>query len=322
MAKGTLRFSIPDESVPAEQRSFYATPQNKDFVAKEVQLHDFRSSEDVVQGAKGLDVQGFTYLKHKTKITGPDHLCEGRNVDDIYLPEIEQFMKEVTGAKEVIAWSGVVRRKLATHQDNNPTVQHKKGGDMDKMIDSMPRDTPLIIGRDADRKLEPIRNVHIDFSNQGLRNTVRHCRHDFRKAGKAALDAEDAGSKNVPRYACYSVWRPLITVKRDPLAVCDWRTVDQDGIYDADYRNPADNEEGEFMNIIRIILPPKDDRQKWYYYSNQTPDDVLIIKVGDTASDVDPTIASGSPHGSPIMFGVEDGDEPRQSIEVRVIAFW
>lgn len=142
MAKGILRFGIPDESVPAEERSLFASPQNKDFVAKEVQLHDFRSSEAVVQGPQGLDVQGFTYLKHKFKTAGPDQL-EGSNVHDIYLPEIEQFMKEVTGAKEVIAWSGVVRSKLPTHQDTNPTVQHKKGGEMDKMIDSLPRDKPI-----------------------------------------------------------------------------------------------------------------------------------------------------------------------------------
>ncbi|KAF2166411.1 hypothetical protein M409DRAFT_23051 [Zasmidium cellare ATCC 36951] len=322
MTRGVLRFSIPDESIPAEERSLFATPQNKDFVPKEVELHDFCESSDVVQGPEGLHVQGFTYLRHKSKIIGSDQLFEGRNLDDIYLPEVERLMREVTGAKEVIVWSGVVRRKLPTHQENNPTVQHRKGGDLDKMIDSMPRDVPFIAGRDINRSVEPLRNVHIDFSNKGLRDTVRYCRHDFRKAGKAALDAEDAGSKNVPRYAAYSVWRPLVTVKRDPLAACDWRTVDQDGLYDADYRNPADNEKGEFMNNIRIFLPPKDDRQRWYYFSDQTPDDVLILKVGDTASDVDPEIASGCPHGSPMMLGTEGVEDPRQSIEVRVIAFW
>lgn len=141
MAKGTLRFGIPDESVPAEERALFAIPQNKDFVPKEVELHDFRTSPDVVQGPKGLDVQGFTYVKHKSNIIGTDQLFEGRNIDEVYLPEVEQLMKEVTGAREVVVWNGVTRRKLPAHQDNNPTVQHKKGGELDKTMDKMPRDS-------------------------------------------------------------------------------------------------------------------------------------------------------------------------------------
>lgn len=114
----------------------------------------------------------------------------------------------------------------------------------------------------------------------------------------------------------------MVTVKRDPLAACDWRTVDQvNGLHDAEYRNVADNEKGEFMNTVRIVLPPKDDRQKWYYFSDQSPEDVLILKIGDTASDTS-DIASGSPHGSPMLLGTEGLKEPRQSIEIRVIAFW
>lgn len=198
-------------------------------------------------------------------------------------------------------------------------------------------------GKDPESSIEPVRNVHIDLSNKGLRDTVRYIRRDITEAGKEALEAEDVGSNEVPRYAAYSVWvsshyqwknkskvlispvkRPLSTVKRDPLAACDWRTVDKiNGLYDAEYRNPAENEKGEFMNTIRIILPPKEPiEQKWYYYSDQSPEDVLILKIGDTASDKNPEIASGSPHGSPMLLGTEGLKEPRQSIEVRVIAFW
>lgn len=94
-------------------------------------------------------------------------------------------------------------------------------------------------------------------------------------------------------------------------------------LYDAEYRNPADNEQGEFMNIVRMLLPPELPlKQKWYYCPDQTPDDVLILKIGDTASDKDPSIACGAPHASPRVKEMDDVDQPRESIEIRVLAFW
>lgn len=143
MTKGILRFSIPDESVPAEERSFFATPQNKEFVPKEVELHDFRTSTDVTKGPAGLDVQGFTWLKHHSKIVGSDDFFDGNNIEDIYFQEVSDMMKEVTGAKKVLVWSGVTRRKLPVHQDSKPKVQHRKGGEMDQIFDKMRRDIPF-----------------------------------------------------------------------------------------------------------------------------------------------------------------------------------
>lgn len=72
-----------------------------------------------------------------------------------------------------------------------------------------------------------------------------------------------------------------------------------------------------------MILPPKDaSKQKWYWMPEQTPDDVLIIKIGDTQSEVENGIAGDIPHVSPVVNGVEDVQEARTSIEVRVLAFW
>lgn len=55
--------------------------------------------------------------------------------------------------------------------------------------------------------------------------------------------------------------RPLETMPRDPLAAFDWRTVDQRELYDTEYRDPADNEKSEFMNTVRMVLPPQNPAQ-------------------------------------------------------------
>ena len=63
------------------------------------------------------------------------------------------------------------------------------------------------------------------------------------------IDAEDAQNRGehvkVPRYAAYSVWRPLRKVQRDPLAVCDYRSIDKDELIKWQYRAISEQNESE-----------------------------------------------------------------------------
>ena len=166
--------------------------------------------------------------------------------------------------------------------------------------------------------------AHIDYSLTGLKDSVRYCRKDIKAAGQEALDAEDANAAEVPRYASYSVWRPIKVVKRDPLAVCDWRSLDASkDLTRINYRVLSGiNESGEYMMDGWLVAPPEQPVQhKWYWMPEQTPEEVLILKFADTAAEKDASIAGGCGHVSPVVEGMEDGD-PRNSIEVRVFAFW
>ena len=175
--------------------------------------------------------------------------------------------------------------------------------------------------------LEPARPIHVDYTSTGLRRTARECRRDIAEMAKEALAAEDAHAKGedvtVPRYAAYSVWRPVKTVKRDPLAVCDYRTLDKSELVRDEYRAISEgNPDGEYMMEYWAVLPPKDPSKVQYYWMpEQNPDEVLILKFADTAADTDSNIAMCCAHGSPAIPGTED-EEPRRSIECRVLAFW
>jgi hypothetical protein len=61
--------------------------------------------------------KGFTWLRHDSKLIECDHLFDGRNIEEIYLPEVEQLIQDMIGAKRVVAWNGVTRRKMPYHQD-------------------------------------------------------------------------------------------------------------------------------------------------------------------------------------------------------------
>lgn len=173
-----------------------------------------------------------------------------------------------------------------------------------------------------DAGLEPARFAHCDYTLTGLKRTARYCRKDITAAAQEALDAEDNNTEP-KRYAAYSVWRPIKPVKRDPLAVADWRTTDVDTFEPIEYRATSNVlESGEYM-LEQLTQTPKakDSGQRWYCKPNQDPDDVLILKFADTASEREPKIAGGCAHCSPMLHGV-DNEEPRMSVEARVMAFW
>lgn len=89
------------------------------------------------------------------------------------------------------------------------------------------------------------------------------------------------------------------------------------------YRNPSSiNASGDFIMTAYNAKPPEEPvRQKWYWMPQQTQDEVLVIKFADTGSEHNSNIAAHCAHGSPLLPGTEE-ESPRESVEVRVLAFW
>ncbi len=152
-------------------------------------------------------------------------------------------------------------------------------------------------------------------------DTVRYCRGDMASAGADAIKAIDAGERP-PRVAAYSVWRPLKPVTRDPVAVLDWKSpgdITKD-LHAFDYR--AVGYKGDYLLEAYMMSKPKNqDDHEWYFVPEQKPHEVLMFKFADTESQYDSEVAGACGHGSPFIVGTED-EEPRESIEARVLAFW
>ncbi|KAF7188080.1 Gibberellin cluster GA4 desaturase [Pseudocercospora fuligena] len=329
--KGFIRFTVPDNSIPPEERGLFGIPGNKLVKEEEIDVIDYRNAtdENVVKEPQGLDVQGFTYVEHFSSLIEGDKWfeLEGEEFEKVYFEEVKELICKVTGASRAVVNNSGFRRKPVALQ-NDPNWVHMKGTELDKMLCALPRDRALLAGHGSvDSSLEPLRGAHIDYSQKGLRDTARYCRKDIYAAAKKALDAEDrlaAGEQvKVPRYAAYSVWRPTKTVKRDGLAVSDWRCLDESEIEPFSYRSPSNvTESGEFFREGSMLLPPKKpEQQKWYTMTGQQPHEVLILKLGDTAADADPGIAKAAAHCAPRIEGQEN-EEARSSVECRVLVFW
>ncbi|CAG8069228.1 unnamed protein product [Penicillium salamii] len=114
-----------------------------------------------------------------------------------------------------------------------------------------------------------------------------------------------------PRSKPRSVWRPYDHIVEDfPLAVCD----------------PASMNENEFVRCDQImrtyigetIFPLYNSTDKWYFLSNHSPDELLLLKIYDSASDVK---ANCCPHSSFQLNNVSASARPRKSVEVRALVF-
>ena len=127
------------------------------------------------------------------------------------------------------------------------------------------------------------------------------------------------GAYDGRRYAFYSVWRPLKKVLRDPLALCDPRSIDRERDL-VEHVNKQRGALGDYVAGLHMLSGKQAKSQKWYWISEQTEDEVYVIQFYDSHAEKEGRPV-GVPHGSPEVQGL-DGAEVRESVEVRCLALW
>ncbi|KAJ0166956.1 hypothetical protein CTA2_5001 [Colletotrichum tanaceti] len=152
----------------------------------------------------------------------------------------------------------------------------------------------------------PAMFVHVDQSYEGA---------------EAVLDrlpeAETLRAKTKNRWGIINIWHPLKLVRREALAVCDARSVDESDLRPVTTRivlGTPPNATSRDNEQWHAVASP---RHAWFYASDMTPDEALLIKIFDTKLD---GRARRVPH-SAIQTPKDDGP-PRESIEMRCLVFW
>ncbi|GIJ87057.1 hypothetical protein Asppvi_005959 [Aspergillus pseudoviridinutans] len=147
----------------------------------------------------------------------------------------------------------------------------------------------------------PAHSVHTDFTVAGA---LRHLENEV-------SDPERVKQLLSGRVMIINVWRPLKTVQRDPLAVCDWQST-----------NPQQD-----IVPYRLVLPQgwnelskvrHNEDHRWYYLSQQQRDEPLVFKQfdSDRLEEGGFTLA----HSAFELPSIMD-HEPRQSIETKMFVF-
>jgi hypothetical protein len=154
------------------------------------------------------------------------------------------------------------------------------------------------------------------------------------------LPEEEVEKRMKKRWAIMNIWAPIDKpVKKDPLAFCDFRTVDEN-----DFRTVVANlpppGAGEYGNVSKNLAhKPRAEyssngeraaryevtnmaynkNQRWYYASDMTPEEAWVFKIFDSKND---GRARCAVHSSFPLKDQSDHGDPRTSIEIRCFVFW
>lgn len=333
-------------------------------------LYDLRplptlSQLPTVKDQAQLSTHNFTALTHPSALhSAPYSYTSWRDpklLEQIYVPETEEIVKHITGARTVITEALLLRSvlwteedALATHAGHGTTGQENGTIEVEGQEESSDPDAasagfPQFIGFNASTGgASPAPKVHQDYTPAGARIHIRKYHPALAAAAEEIIAAEDTllsqglsprganSSDSPPRWALYSIWRPLKRVKRDPLALGDART-----FLDADYvpvmiRTPTLGTAGRAAEIHECEAwlaragtgtgeegkEGEEEGHRWYWVSNQTPEEVLVIGLFDSAREGEGLAAGGAMHSSVELEGQEGEEEARESLELRCLAIW
>jgi hypothetical protein len=145
---------------------------------------------------------------------------------------------------------------------------------------------------------QPVAFVHNDYTEQSAPQRVR----DF-------FPPREAERLLAGRIAFVNVWRPIGTsAERFPLAAADGRSVSR-----------ADYVAVDMIHVDRIgeiYHCAYSSGQRWFYFADMQPDEVMLLKCFDSATDGRTRYTAHTGFANPFAA---PGTPPRRSIEVRTI---
>ncbi|KAF2035220.1 hypothetical protein EK21DRAFT_84841 [Setomelanomma holmii] len=278
-----------------------AFEKRRKHVPFEVNISDLRSKKDEFN----VDNAGFQLVEFKSKVKDFGNEDE---IKQVWYDEVKNKIKEVTGASYVHIVSHMCRRNTFADAQDDAKVK---------------KDTEFVT------KNNPARFVHVDQSYRGSEQIMF-----------LNLPEEEAEKRMKKRWAIMNIWAPIEKpVKKDPLAFCDFRTVDENDFRTVvanlpppgagEYGNVSKNmshkpraeysSNGETAARYEVTNMAHNPNQRWYYASDMTPEEAWVFKIFDSKKD---GRAKCAVHSSFPLKGQSDVGDPRTSIEIRAFVFW
>ncbi|CCM00962.1 uncharacterized protein FIBRA_03010 [Fibroporia radiculosa] len=207
-----------------------------------------------------------------------------------------QFVKHVSAEKD---FDDEERIKAEYYKEVEELLKKEVGAKRVFIFDHTIRRKPAPeVGSRPDNR-GPVERVHID---QTFEASVLRVHYHL---------GEEADRLLKGRVRIINVWRPIHhPVAHKPLAVSDWRYLDTN----------------HDLVPVRFIYPHREGsvysvrynpNHKWYYLSNQTPEEVTLIKCYDS----DVNRARLTPHSAFLDKSSPPEAPHRESIEIRCLVF-
>jgi len=164
-------------------------------------------------------------------------------------------------------------------------------------------DHTLRSGDEAEREArlvrEPVLSAHNDYTDWSGPNRVKEV---------MGAEAEELLER---RFAIIQVWRAINRpIESNPLAIADARSVAAEDLLIAERRYP--------LRVGQTYRLKHNPAHRWFYVPRMQPDEALLLKCSDTATNVP---ARFTPHSAFIDPTASADAPPRESIEVRTLVF-
>ena len=154
--------------------------------------------------------------------------------------------------------------------------------------------------REAHNARDPANAAHTDYTDWSAQKRVE------------AVMGDEAEALLSGRFAIVNVWRSTAGVIEEwPLALCTWDSVDDNHLHTVERR--AYNRVGQTRHASY------DQNNDWFYFPRMTPEEAILIKNYDTATDGRARYALHTSFDDPTA---PENAAPRESLETRVFAFF
>ena len=283
----TIRFVDPGDFVTRRYVSAGREMNTGTYSDREVTVRDGMPIREHFE----LDVHGFTIARAPSAVRDFDDKAQ---VERLYEAEVEQAVKRLTGADQVVARGWMIRTSadLSAQAAQKVEGYQHRGGIQ-----------------------PPAGEAHVDVNTATARTMAENTYREHFPDGP--------GYK---RFLVSSFWRTFSPPPQDvPLALCDGRTS-----FGAEEKSNTLFIVDEFPDAARAEAPVAGEDKllaatifshnpamRWWYFSNMQADDVLLFKFHDS----DHARTWRCPHTAFVDTSFPDA-KVRESIECRSVAFW
>ncbi|HEY1124829.1 MAG TPA: CmcJ/NvfI family oxidoreductase [Sphingobium sp.] len=149
----------------------------------------------------------------------------------------------------------------------------------------------------------PAFGAHVDYGARTVRDfTLDH------------IEAEEAERLLAGRHMLINVWRPLKTVERAPLALCDASTVSRDDLFPSEVVGGLGDARRRSLFGFNLAYNPA---HRWTWLPHMQSNEAFVFRLYDS----DPDAVQFTGHTAIDVPGTPADAAPRESLEIRTIAF-
>ncbi|KAI3335797.1 hypothetical protein F4824DRAFT_510675 [Ustulina deusta] len=255
-----------------------------------IEINDLRGRENEFD----IHTHAFQLCRWKPSTASLD----SGEIKQILYPEAEELVKTITNATRVHCFSHLIRQN--TVEDNIEALRKLEAS----------RGRGNISDKEGFGKPVPARYAHIDQSGKGARTLL----------GDNLPD--EAEKLTETRWGTVNLWRPIQTIRRDPLCFCDGRTIGDEDLVPIDTTPPPKGTSSFYESVskgdgFQTLEVRENPKHKWYYLSEMQPDEAVIFKCYDSKN----SSKSRCCHAS-FRHPQAVDEAPRESIEMRFFVFY